>query len=54
MARKMVIEMLAADQPDGDEVRDKPSHMWEMTDLNGRFPKMDQGIFRCWTTGTSR
>jgi formate dehydrogenase major subunit len=44
-ARKMVIELLVADQP--EERHDAAAHFWDMVDLNGveqsRFPKMDEG-----------
>ena len=33
-ARKMVVEMLLADQPEKDFSHDKSSHLWEMADLN--------------------
>ena len=46
-ARKMVVELLMADQPEKDVSHDKSSHMWDMAALNGvessRFPKMDEG-----------
>ncbi|MDQ7071645.1 MAG: formate dehydrogenase subunit alpha [Rhodobacterales bacterium] len=45
-ARKMVVEMLVADQPERDVAHDKSSHLWEMADLNGveesRFPRLDE------------
>ncbi|MEO0343917.1 MAG: formate dehydrogenase subunit alpha [Pseudomonadota bacterium] len=45
-ARKMVIEMLVADQPAREEARDKSSHFWDMADAQGvatsRFPKLEQ------------
>lgn len=34
-ARKMVIEMLAADQPARDDAHDRDSHFWDMADLQG-------------------
>lgn len=41
-ARKMVMELLLADQPARDTAHDKSSHMWDMADLDGvthsRFP----------------
>ncbi|KMW60487.1 tungsten-containing formate dehydrogenase alpha subunit [Candidatus Rhodobacter oscarellae] len=41
-SRAMVVELLAADQPDRDVARDKSSHFWDMADANGvdasRFP----------------
>ena len=46
-ARKMVVEMLVADQPEREEAHDKSAHLWEMADLNGvvesRFPKLEEG-----------
>ncbi len=46
-ARKMVVEMLVADQPQRDKAHDKSSHLWDMADLNGidasRFPKLEDG-----------
>ncbi len=46
-ARKMVIEMLLADQPDQDVAHDKSSHLWDMAALQGvatsRFPKLEEG-----------
>ncbi|QMU58340.1 MAG: formate dehydrogenase subunit alpha [Boseongicola sp.] len=46
-ARKMVIEMLAADQPARENAHDKSSHFWDMAEAQGvedsRFPKMDEG-----------
>ncbi|MEM6904962.1 MAG: 2Fe-2S iron-sulfur cluster-binding protein, partial [Pseudomonadota bacterium] len=45
-ARKMVIEMLVADQPEREEARDRSSHFWDMADLQGvadsRFPKIEK------------
>ncbi|MEM9046655.1 MAG: 2Fe-2S iron-sulfur cluster-binding protein, partial [Pseudomonadota bacterium] len=45
-ARKMVIEMLVADQPEREDARDKSSHLWDMADMQGvsdsRFPKIEQ------------
>ena len=44
-ARKMVIEMLAADQPAKAEAHDASAHFWDMAAANGveasRFPKME-------------
>ncbi|SLN66759.1 Putative formate dehydrogenase [Roseivivax jejudonensis] len=44
-ARKLVIEMLAADQPERAEAHDRSSHFWEMADAVGvaesRFPTME-------------
>ena len=46
-ARKMVVEMLLADQPDRDTAHDKASHLWDMAQANGidqsRFPKLEDG-----------
>lgn len=46
-ARKMVVEMLVADQPEQEVAHDKSSHLWEMAELNGvsesRFPKLEEG-----------
>ncbi|MCW9043120.1 MAG: formate dehydrogenase subunit alpha, partial [Pseudopelagicola sp.] len=46
-ARKMVVEMLVADQPPRDAAHDKSAHFWDMADLNGvsesRFPKIEEG-----------
>jgi formate dehydrogenase major subunit len=46
-ARKMVVEMLVADQPAREEAHDKSSHLWDMADLSGvsesRFPKLEDG-----------
>lgn len=45
-ARKMVVEMLLADQPNQDIAHDKSSHLWEMAEFNGvyssRLPKVEQ------------
>lgn len=45
-ARKMVMELLVADQPKQDEAHDKSSHLWDMAELNGvsesRFPKLEK------------
>ena len=46
-ARKMVVEMLLADQPERDQSHDKSSHLWDMAEANGvsesRFPKLEEG-----------
>ena len=46
-ARKMVVEMLLADQPEQDAAHDKSSHLWDMAAANGvaesRFPKLEEG-----------
>ena len=45
-ARKMVVEMLLADQPERDVAHDKSSHLWDMAELNGisesRMPKLEK------------
>ena len=45
-ARKLVVEMLLADQPEQDEAHDKSSHLWDMAMLQGvtesRFPKLEK------------
>ena len=45
-ARKMVMEMLVADQPSREEAHDRSAHLWDMAELNGvetsRFPKLEQ------------
>jgi len=44
-ARRMVVEMLLADQPARDASHDASSHLWDMADANGvthsRFPKLE-------------
>ena len=46
-ARKMVMEMLVADQPEMEVAHDKSSHLWEMAEgqgvLESRFPKLEDG-----------
>ncbi|NND19950.1 MAG: 2Fe-2S iron-sulfur cluster binding domain-containing protein, partial [Silicimonas sp.] len=46
-ARKMVMEMLVADQPARDAAHDKSSHLWDMADAQGietsRFPRLEEG-----------
>lgn len=46
-ARKMVMEMLVADQPEPDVAHDKSSHLWDMAEMQGvsesRFPKLEEG-----------
>ncbi|SMX44399.1 formate dehydrogenase subunit alpha [Actibacterium lipolyticum] len=43
-SRKMVMEMLVADQPERDAAHDKSSHLWDMAEAQGvtesRFPTM--------------
>ncbi|RMC35648.1 formate dehydrogenase subunit alpha [Paracoccus alkanivorans] len=45
-SRRMVMELLLADQPDRAEAHDSGSHLWDMAELNGveesRFPKMEK------------
>ena len=44
-ARKMVMELLVADQPVREEAHDKSSHLWDMADMQGvtesRFPELE-------------
>ncbi|WP_299931877.1 formate dehydrogenase subunit alpha [uncultured Pelagimonas sp.] len=44
-ARKMVMELLLADQPERDAAHDKSSHLWDMAEENGvedsRFPTIE-------------
>ncbi|WP_322867807.1 formate dehydrogenase subunit alpha [Aquicoccus sp. G2-2] len=44
-ARKMVVEMLLADQPERAEARDSSSHFWDMAEAvevaESRFPKLE-------------
>ncbi len=44
-ARKMVMELLVADQPAQDVAHDKSSHLWDMADMQGvatsRFPAQE-------------
>ncbi|MGJ8545671.1 MAG: formate dehydrogenase subunit alpha [Sulfitobacter sp.] len=46
-ARKMVVELLMADQPEREVSHDQSSHLWDMAALNGvegsRFPKLEAG-----------
>ncbi|SFR36819.1 formate dehydrogenase subunit alpha [Litoreibacter janthinus] len=46
-ARKMVVEMLVADQPEPEVAHDKSSHLWDMAAMQGvsrsRFPKLEEG-----------
>ncbi|PCH97841.1 MAG: formate dehydrogenase subunit alpha [Rhodobacteraceae bacterium] len=45
-ARKMVMELLLADQPEQNVAHDKSSHLWNMAAMQGltdsRFPKIEQ------------
>ncbi|AXI53671.1 Periplasmic nitrate reductase (plasmid) [Pseudoseohaeicola sp. NH-UV-7] len=45
-ARKMVVEMLLADQPPREQAHDRSSHLWDMAELNGvsesRLPALEQ------------
>ena len=44
-ARKMVVEMLLADQPERDAAHDKSSHLWDIAEANGvtesRLPTLE-------------
>ena len=44
-ARRMVMEMLLADQPERDAAHDKSSHLWDMAELSGvrtsRLPTLE-------------
>ena len=44
-ARKVVVELLAADQPERNKAHDKSSHFWAMADAQGvsesRFPRVE-------------
>ena len=44
-ARRMVVEMLVADQPEPEVAHDKSSHLWDMAAVQGvsesRFPTVD-------------
>ncbi len=46
-ARKMVVEMLIADQPAQEVAHDQSAHLWDMAEMNGvsesRFPKLEDG-----------
>jgi formate dehydrogenase major subunit len=46
-ARKMVVEMLVADQPEPGAAHDASSHLWDMAEANdvstSRFPKLEDG-----------
>ncbi len=45
-ARRMVMEMLVADQPAPEQAHDRSSHLWDMADAQGvsasRFPKLEE------------
>ena len=45
-ARKMVMELLVADQPERDVAHDKSSHLWDMAEAQGieesRFPALEE------------
>ena len=45
-ARKSIIEMLLADQPEREVAHDRSSHLWQMADLQGvsesRYPAIEQ------------
>ncbi|MBT8408848.1 MAG: formate dehydrogenase subunit alpha [Alphaproteobacteria bacterium] len=46
-ARRMVVEMLLADQPGRDAAHDRSAHLWDMADANGvtesRLPRLEKG-----------
>ncbi|MGC9370434.1 MAG: formate dehydrogenase subunit alpha [Paracoccaceae bacterium] len=46
-ARKLVMELLLADQPAREEAHDAGAHLWDMAEANGvsdsRFPKLEEG-----------
>ena len=46
-ARKMVLELLRADQPEPDAAHDRSAHLWDMAAQQGvsssRFPKLEKG-----------
>lgn len=46
-ARKMVMELLLADQPKREVAHDRSSHLWDMAEETGldvsRFPKLEEG-----------
>ena len=46
-ARRMVVEMLMADQPAREAAHDRSSHFWDMAEAQGvtdsRFPKLEEG-----------
>ncbi|SEK79303.1 formate dehydrogenase major subunit [Roseovarius azorensis] len=46
-ARRMVVEMLLADQPEREAAHDKSSHLWDMAEMQGvtgsRFPGLEEG-----------
>ncbi|WP_212525493.1 formate dehydrogenase subunit alpha [Actibacterium sp. MT2.3-13A] len=46
-ARKLVMELLLADQPHREKAHDAGSHLWDMAKANGvsdsRFPKLEEG-----------
>jgi len=45
-SRKMVMELLVADQPSQEQAHDKSSHLWKMAEANGvansRFPALEK------------
>ena len=45
-SRKLVVELLVADQPDRQTAHDKSSHLWKMAEVNGvsqsRFPALEK------------
>ena len=46
-ARRLVVEMLLADQPEREAAHDKSSHLWDMAEMQGvtdsRFPRLEEG-----------
>lgn len=46
-ARRLVMELLLADQPPRDEAHDAGAHLWDMAEANGvsesRFPRLEEG-----------
>ncbi len=50
-ARKMVMEMLVADQPEQEVAHDKSSHFWDMAAMQGvetsRFPQLEAANVPC-------
>ncbi|MDF1716610.1 MAG: formate dehydrogenase subunit alpha [Antarcticimicrobium sp.] len=46
-ARKLVMELLLADQPRREEAHDAGAHLWDMAEANGvsesRFPRLEEG-----------
>ena len=57
-ARRMVVELLMADQPERDVSHDGASHFWDMADANeveeSRFQRLRPIASHCWTTAMLR